>query len=65
MINPLQAIFFAKIFQSYYLPQEDVMDNLRPWLLTYVGLAVAMLLAYCVQGYFFGYAGQKLVYSCR
>lgn len=65
VINPLQAIFFARIFVSYFLPTNQVMDELRPWLITYVGLAVGMLVAYILQGYFFGYAGQQLVYRCR
>lgn len=65
IINPLQAIFFAEIFVSYFLPPDEVMDKLRPWLLVYVGLAVGMFIAYILQGYFFGYAGQHLVYRCR
>lgn len=65
VINPVQSIFFSRIFASYSLSANEVMDNLRPWLLVYVGLAVGMQIAYTVQGYFFGVAGQKLVYRCR
>jgi ABC-type multidrug transport system fused ATPase/permease subunit len=65
VINPLQSLFFAQIFTSYYLPSNEVMDHLRPYLLVYVGLAVVMQISYVIQGYFFGFAGQKLVYRCR
>lgn len=65
VINPVQSIFCAKIFSAYALPKDEVMDELRPWLIVYIGLAVGMLIAYSLQGYFFGYAGQKLVFRCR
>lgn len=65
VINPIQSIFFARIFNSYTLPANEVMDELRPWLLVYIGLAAGMLIAYSVQGYFFGFAGQQLVFRCR
>lgn len=65
VINPLQSLFFTKIFIAYYLPANQVIDQLKPYLLVYVGLAVAMQIAYTVQGYYFGYAGQKLVYRVR
>jgi len=65
VLNPLFALLFSHIINIYFKPEDEVKSESAKWSIYFVYLAIAALIGATFQGFFFGYAGEKLVERVR
>ncbi|XP_074310741.1 ABC transporter B family member 21-like [Silene latifolia] len=65
VIFPLFGVLFSGVVKMFFKPPHELREDSRFWALMFLVFAVASLLSYPAQAYFFAVAGCKLIQRIR
>ncbi|OWM80541.1 hypothetical protein CDL15_Pgr019821 [Punica granatum] len=65
LIFPVFGLLIGLAIQSFYKPPNELIEDSEVWALIFFGLGIITLVAYPVQGYFFGSAGGRIIQRIR